>query len=685
MTTITKDSKKKSRFSFGQWRSPDALLIVTAVFIGIVTGLSAAIFIWLLGKIGELAAWTEAAAGVVGLLAFMALAGFVVGFLIDRWAKEAKGHGVPEVMEAIALNGGRIRWQVAAIKVMASSITIGAGGSAGREGPIVQVGSALGSTLGQRFRFSEEHIRTLVACGSAAGIAATFNAPIAGSIFALEVILGRLTVRHFGAIVLSAVSASIVGRHFLGNRPAFDVPAYSMNSLYEIFIYIILGVLSAGVAVLFIRVLYGTEHFFDKLKWPLPVKTMLGMVLTGMTIIVLPGKEVMGPGLELMNEAIAGDFQMALSLMFVLLVGKMLATTFTLGTGNSGGVFAPSLYMGAALGGIVGTIAHAIWPTVVVNPGAYAIVGMAALFAGAARAPITAILIVFEMSNDYKLILPLMLATVISTLLAENLFQESIYTLKLKLKGINWGEGRDQDILQGVLVSDVMERQDVPTVSVKDTLSTARDMFPRRHHNGLAVLDENGQLWGVVTVSDVEHALLDKRPLTTTVTEVGTTWPHLKVVFPDENIGTALERLSTKGYGRLPVVSHENPYQLLGMIKRRDIIRAYDLALLRRNEIQDRTKRIQALEQKDGTEFVEIFLVEGDVAVGKTVQELSPELPEDCVLISIERNGRVIIPHGDTTFKAEDRLTAYTRVRDAESLFTCFHNNKDKKAGAATT
>ncbi len=676
MITTPEDSTKKSRFSFSHWRSPDILLIVSAVFIGIVTGLSAAVFIWLLGKIGELAAWAETIAGVAGLLAFMALAGLIVGFLIDRWAKEAKGHGVPEVMEAIALNGGRIRWQVAAIKVLASSITIGAGGSAGREGPIVQVGSALGSTLGQRFRFSEEHIRTLVACGSAAGIAATFNAPIAGSIFALEVILGRLTVRHFGAIVLSAVSASMIGRHFLGDRPAFNVPAYSMNSLYEIFIYIILGVLSAGFAVLFIRVLYGTEHFFDKLKWPLPLKTMLGMVLTGLTILILPGKEVLGPGLELMNEAIAGDFQMALGMMFVLLIGKMMATTFTLGTGNSGGVFAPSLFMGAALGGIVGSIAHQLWPTVVIHPGAYAIVGMAALFAGAARAPITAILIVFEMSNDYKLILPLMLATVISTLLAENLFKESIYTLKLKLKGINWQGGRDQDILQAVSVGDVMERQDVPTVSVDDTLETARDTFTHRHHNGLAVLDEDGQLWGVVTVSDVERALLDKRPLSTKVSEVGTTWPHLKVIFPDDNIGTALSLLSSRGLGRLPVVARENPYQLLGMVKRRDIIRAYDLALLRRDEIQDRTQRIQALEQKDGTEFVEIFLTDGDIAVGKSVQEISPKLPEDCVLISIERNGRVIIPHGSTVFDVEDRLTAYTRVCDAEHLFACFHDKK---------
>lgn len=649
------------------------VLIISAVIVGAITGGAAIVFIWMLAQINKLALLTEAAFGVVGVLAFMALAGAIVGFMIDRWAQEAKGHGVPEVMEAIALRGGRIRARVAAVKVVASAITIGAGGSAGREGPVVQVGSALGSTLGQWLSFSDERIRTLVACGAAAGIAATFNAPIAGSIFALEVILGRMAVRYFGAIVLSAVSASVVSQALLGDKSAFQVPAYPMNHLGEIPIYALLGVLSALWAVLFIKVLYGAEHRFDKWSMPLPLKTAVGMLLTGLTLLILPGKEVLGPGLELIGDTIVEDFNLTLALMGMLLIGKLVATTFTLGSGNSGGVFAPSLFMGAVLGGMVGTAGQMLFPEVVVHPGAYAIVGMAAVFAGAARAPITAILIVFEMSGDYKLILPLMLATVISTLLAEHLYPDSIYTLKLKLKGINWGRGRDQDVLQGVSVNEVMSRNNLETVSVMTPLSKLKEVFAHSHTHGLSVLDENGKLWGVVTITDLERALGDELADGTLVSKIGTTWPHLKVAFPDESIGDALSRMSTRGLGRLPVVDRDDPYVLLGLIRRPDIIKAYDLALTRRDEIQQRSQRVQALKQQDGTQFVEIYLNADDAVVGQSVQSVAAQLPDDCVLISIERAGKVIIPHGSTLFEAGDHITAFTRVDEAELLFSSLH------------
>ncbi len=648
-------------------------LIGSAVIIGAVTGLAAIVFIWLLAQINQLTLVVEMAFGVVGVLAFMAAAGFIVGFIIDRWAHEAKGHGVPEVMEAIALRGGRIRPRVAAIKVLASSITLGAGGSAGREGPIVQVGSALGSTLGQWLHFSDERIRMLVACGAAAGIAATFNAPIAGAMFALEVILGRMTVRYFGPIVLSAVSASVVSQALLGDEPAFQVPAYPLNHLAEIPIYAVLGVLAAVWAVLFIRMLYGAEELFDRWSVPLPVKTAVGMTLTGLTLLLLPGREVLGPGLPLIGETIAGDFNLTLTMMSMLLVGKLLATTFTLGSGNSGGVFAPSLFMGAVLGGLVGTAANMLWPEVAVNPGAYAIVGMAALFAGAARAPITAILIVFEMSGDYKLVLPLMLATVLSTLLADHLFPDSIYTLKLKLKGINWNQGRDQDILQGVAVNEVMSSKNFHTVTSDASLSSLVEIFTHNHTHGLAVLDEAGKLWGVVTVTDVEQALSRKLPDDTPVSAIGSTWPRLKVAFPDESIGDALARMGTRGLGRLPVVSREDPYELRGIIRRQDIIQAYDLAITRRDEIQERSQRVQALKQQDDTEFVDVYLNADDAVVGQTVQSVAGRLPKDCVLISIEREGRVIIPHGNTIFQSGDHIIAFTRVAQSEQLFDCLH------------
>ena len=670
--TNTSSTKSTRTTTWEQLRSPEALLIGSAILVGSVTGISAIIFIWLLARIGTLSNWIEAnAGGIVGVLIFMGVAGALVGFLIDRWASEAKGHGVPEVMEAIALRGGRIRAQVAVVKVIASSITIGAGGSAGREGPIVQVGSALGSVIGQKLNFSEERIRTLVACGSAAGIAATFNAPIAGSIFALEVILGRFTVRYFGAVVISAVSASVVAQQFLGNRFTFMVPSYQLNHLAEIPIYVVLGVLSALWAVLFIRILYKVEGVFDHWSVPLPLKTSLGMILTGLVALLITDRAVLGSGLHLIEEAIAEDVGLSLQILIGLLVLKLLATTFTLGTGNSGGVFAPSLFMGAVLGGIVGSIANMLWPEVAVHPGAYALVGMAAVFSGAARAPITAVLIVFEMSNDYQLILPLMLATVLSTLLAELLFKDSIYSLKLSLKGIQLERGRDEDILQGVSVDEVMFMHPV-TINAHASVEMLLAILSKTHFHGLPVLDDNGRLWGIVTISDIDsvQTAVDVDLTQLQVADIATPFSELSVAFADEAIGNVLTRMSQRGFRHFPVVARENSRRLVGLINREAIIRAYNVGLVRRADTQHRAKRLQ-LRNVDGTEFIEITLTPEHLAVGKTIQELSSALPHDCVLVSIRRNGRLLIPHGDTILMTEDQITAFISVADKNQFMTC--------------
>ncbi|MFZ1770012.1 MAG: chloride channel protein [Caldilinea sp.] len=656
----------------------EIVIVVTALIVGVGTGLGAMIFIWLLQQIGAFTALVVDNVGlIVGTLAVMATAGALVGLLIDRWASEAKGHGVPEVMEAIAIRGGRIRPRVAAVKVLASSLTIGTGGSAGREGPIVQVGSALGSTLGQILGFSEERVRTLVACGAAAGIAATFNAPIAGTIFAMEVILGRFTVRYFGAVVISAVAASVTSQALLGNKLAIQVPAYPLHSLAELPIYIMLGLVSALVAVLFIRVLYFTEEKFDKWRIPLPAKTALGMTLTGILALLIPGQEVLGPGLHTIAETIAQDFPLSLGFMAVLLVGKLLATSFTLGSGNSGGVFAPSLFMGAVLGGMVGKIAQGFWPEVVVNPGAYAIVGMAAVFAGAARAPITAILIVFEMSGDYKLILPLMLATVLSTLVAERIFPESIYTFKLKLKGISLERGRDVDILQSVTVDEVMTRS-VQTVPETMTLVDLSDLFAQSHRHGFPMLDEDGRLSGIVTITDLDRAVENGLPRRTQAREIGTPRSRLLVATPVQPVGEVLRRMGTRGLGRMPVVETDAPERLIGMIRRSDIIRAYDIAISRRAELQHRTRRMQ-LRNLDDTEFVDIVLESGDAAVNQRLLDIAPLIPNECILVSIRRNGHVVIPHGDTSFRPGDTVTAFVKRSDIERIQNCL------RSGATST
>lgn len=654
-----------------RWQIPeDVIIVTTALIVGVGTGLGAVFFIWLLAQLNFLGDWLISHVGLVaGTVGFMAVSGLLVGLMIDRWASEAKGHGVPEVMEAVAIRGGYIRARVAAVKVLASSLTIGSGGSAGREGPIVQVGAALGSTIGQWLRFSEERVQTLVACGSAAGIAATFNAPIAGTLFAMEVIAGRFTARYFGAVVISAVSAGIISRWRLGDQPAFNVPAYPLNHLGELPIYALLGLLSALVAVLFIRMLYKAEEFFDNWRFPVPFKMSIGMILTACVGLLAPGGGILGSGLDAIGEVIAENVNLSLYMMGALLVLKLLATTFTLGSGNSGGVFAPSLFTGAILGGIVGTVAHALWPGIAANPGAYAIIGMAAVFAGAARAPITAVLIVFEMSGDYKLIFPLMVATVISTLLAEHLLRESIYTLRLKLKGITLQRGRDLDVLQSVTVGEIMSRE-VNTVNHNATLVELSDLFAQTRNHGYPVLDDEGNLWGIVTVTDLDRAVAEEMPRSTRVAEIGVPRAQLLVATPDESVGSALGRMGTRGLGRMPVVNAGDPNRLVGLIRRNDIIRAYNLALARRAELQHRTKRMH-LRNLDGTVFADIPLTEGDTVVGKKLAEVAPFIPQDCILVSVRRNGKIVIPHGDTVFQAGDRITAFVNNSDVEAVRQC--------------
>lgn len=648
----------------------EIVLVTLAVGVGVSTGLGAVLFIKLLAQINALSAALQSRLGsTTGLLVGMAAAGLIVGYMVERWAVEAKGHGVPEVMEAVAVRGGRIRPRVAAIKVLASSITIGAGGSAGREGPIVQVGSTIGSTVAQWLRLPGEHVQTLVACGAAAGIAATFNAPIAGSIFALEVILGRFTIRHFGLVVLGSVSGSVVSRIFLSDQPAFSVPAYPLNNLGELFVYFVLAVLSAFLAVIIIRLLYAAEGVFDHWRVPLALKAGLGMVATGLMALVLPGREVLGPGLHLIGETISNEFNLPLGLMFALLGLKLLATIATLGTGNSGGVFAPSLFMGATLGGIVGTVGQMLWPEVVLHPGAYAIVGMAATFSGAARAPITAVLIVFEMSGDYKLILPLMMATVVSTLIAEKLFAESIYTLKLKLKGIQLQNGRDEDILGGLLVSEVMN-EDIESIPDTVTLAELSRRFSHSHHHGFPVLDKADRLVGIVTLSDMEKAIAEQWPPDTLVTAVCTPRNDLIIAYLDQTIGEALRQMGGIGLGRIPVVSRQEPDKLLGIIRRGDIVNAYNVGLTRRAIVQQRVQQKQ-VQNLDGTEFIDLTIHPGDVACGQTIQALARCFPHECVLVSIRRNGRLLIPHGDTQLQSGDQITAFLAHHERDTFLAC--------------
>jgi chloride channel protein, CIC family len=501
-----------------------------------------------------------------------AIGGLIVGPLIYFFAPEAKGHGVPEVMAAMETRSGRIRPPVILVKALGSAITIGSGGSVGREGPIVQIGAAIGSVLGQRFHLSKKRILSLVGAGAAAGIAATFNAPIAGVMFALEVLLGDYSVQSIGTMVFAAVSASVVSRFFLGTHPAFSVPSYELVSAWEIPLYILLGLLGAIAAGMFVRFLYFMEDTFDEWSFPGYLKPAIGGLALGLLGYFIP--QVFGTGFTVIERVLNG--QTVLTMLVVLIFAKILATSLTLGSGSSGGVFAPALFIGAVTGGAYGHLVHYLFPAVTAGSGAYATVGMAVVFAAAARAPITAIVILFELTLDYRIMLPLMLATVVATVIAEIFEPESIYTLKLVRKGIDFRGRRKARARERITIEEVMTPvAGLTTVATTMTLEELAEVYRTKGTHGLAVLDEEQRLQGVVTVGDLERSLPEFGP-DAEVGEICTR--EILVAHPQDALEQLLGRPGYLDVGRIPVVDPSNPDRLLGMVRRIDIVRAFSEA-----------------------------------------------------------------------------------------------------------
>ena len=410
-------------------------LIILAVIVGVLTGLGSVGFIYVLETVADFARGPVASLferfGTAQIVLLPALGGLLVGPLVQRFAREAKGHGVPEVMTALATRGGHIRKRVVSVKVIASSLTIGFGGTAGREGPMVQIGSAIGSTVGQWTRLTPTDVRTLVTCGAAGGIAATFNAPIAAAIFSMEVLIGRVRT-DFLLVLLPSLSSCLVARAFLGDFPAFMAPVYSLVSPAEVPLYFLMGTLIGVAAIGYIRFLYWTEDAFAAWHFPDWLKPAVGGLLVGLVLRFFP--EVYGSSFDAIESALWVRFPW--ELLLGLFVAAMVANCATLGSGGSGGVFAPSLYMGAMFGGVFGWFAHELFPAWTAGSGAYAMVGMAAFFAATAKAPTTSIIILFEMTNDYRIMLPLMAATVGSVYMSHRFSPHSIYTLRLFQRGI---------------------------------------------------------------------------------------------------------------------------------------------------------------------------------------------------------------------------------------------------------
>ena len=552
-------------------------LVALAIAVGVGAGLGAIAFRYLILGLTQVfsgfddysAAGRVANPHVPGLgIFFVVLApvagGLVYGPLVARFAPEARGHGVPEVMLAVAELGGRIRPQVPAVKALASALCIGSGGSVGREGPIVQIGSALGSVIGQLARVPERRLRLLVACGAAGGIAATFNAPIAGVFFALEVILGDFETQSFGVVVLSSVTASAIARAVFGSASFLRLPSFTLVSPLEFPLYAALGVLAGIAGVAFIRVLYGTEDVADRLwRGPAWMRPAAGGVLLGLLLLAVP--QMYGVGYPVLSRAVEGHYLVAFVL--VLLAAKVVATSLTIAIGGSGGVFAPSLFMGAMLGSAFGQAAHALLPQLTAPSGAYALVGMGAVFAGSARAPITAVLIIFELTGEYSIILPLMFAIVLATAISRRLSPDTIYTLKLRRRGIRVDRPRVVSVMRTVPVAAAMRPLPEP-LAAGAPLAEVLERFQR--DECVPVVGPDGELTGVISAVDVEEQALDSSADPT----AGRIAHAPRILHADDVLEDAVRALSLSDDPGLPVLE-PGGRGVVGWVSHRDILRAY--------------------------------------------------------------------------------------------------------------
>lgn len=564
------------------WRQEHVTILALGVVVGVLGGYGAVGFRMLIDFLREL---TYGANGnFLDILAshvwwkrllIPTIGGALVGPLIYFLAREAKGHGVPEVMDAVSLRGGIIRKRVVVIKSLASALSIAVGGSVGREGPIVQIGSAIGSSLGQYLKASPNRMRVLVGCGAAAGIAATFNAPVAGMMFALEIILGEFAIATFSPIVISAVFSTAISRYYLGDFPAFVVPDYVLVSSWELAFYAVLAVAAGLVAVAFTTFIYKMEDAVDAVPIPEYLKTPIAGLLLGAVGLVFP--IVLGVGYEGIEVALGGE--QVWWLLLAILVVKIFATSLTIAGGMSGGIFAPSLFMGAMLGGAFGHLVNLLFPAFTAGPGAYAIVGMAAVVAGTTHGPLSAFLILFEMTGGYRIILPLMIGCVVATVVARTVRPESIYTLKLMRRGVDIRSGKEMNLLRSLSVAQAM-RSDVESVKQGMTLRSFHEIVMRSKNTSFPVIDEAQRLVGVISHADYrEH--FRNQDLWDVVVAGDMATRKVVTVTGSDTLETALRRISRRDFATLPVVASKDDPTLVGVISHRDIISTYSHQLIK--------------------------------------------------------------------------------------------------------
>ncbi|MDY7026946.1 MAG: chloride channel protein [Spirochaetota bacterium] len=574
MDTLETEKQQMPHFALG---------VLLAVVVGAGSGLGSVAFIWMIKKIQILffvhLIEVFSPLGTFAVVPLPAIGGLIVGLVIYYGTVEAKGHGVPEVMFAVTKRGGRIQPRTVIVKTLASAITIGTGGSAGRAGPVVQIGAAMGSTVGQILKLPTAWLRNLVMCGAAAGISATFNAPLGGIFFTTELLTTSFVSYGLPFIVISSLVSNMIATVLLGMDQSFKMPTlYMLVNGGELIFYALLGIVIVIGGFLFMKTLQLSENIFDSMKKvPVWFRPAIGGLAVG--FIGLFSYDIFGVGYGKVPWISTMSFDHVLAgnvpfrLLFILAILKIVATSSTIGSGGSGGIFAPSLFIGGMFGAMVGYLAQYFIPES--SPGAFALVGAAAFFAGVTRAPFTSVVMMLELSRDLRMMVPLMLAVLISSEGIKLLSRETIYTEKLKRRGVDVLRLINSRLVPTMSVGDIMSC-DHPSVKIGTSLTELKELIDATHRRGFPVLDTEGKLYGIVTMSDYERAMEKGTDPATPVETICTT--DLITAFPDETLMEVLPRIFDFQLGQVPVVDPDDTSRLLGMLRDRNIYAAWRLA-----------------------------------------------------------------------------------------------------------
>ncbi|MFQ5597119.1 MAG: chloride channel protein [Nitrospiria bacterium] len=558
--------------------SEERTLMMLAVVVGLTSGVSAFVFKHMIDGVHRFCCDGGASepftTGHWSRMFLPAIGGLLVGLLLYYFDREAKGHGVPEIIYALRRRGGRIRRRVAFLTSIASALTIGTGGSAGTEGPIIQIGASVGSSIGQWFHVSPNYLKTLAAAGAAGGLAAVFNAPIAAVIFAMEVLLREFKVQVFSMVVFSSVIASVTSHVLLGDNTFLPTQPFGIEHPAELGLYFILGLIAAPLAKVFTKIVLWVEELFSRMeKIPKPFRPMVGGFFVGVLGLIIP--MILGSGhFEVTTVLSTGNnpLQWGFSLLFLLVAGKMVATSVTLGSGGSGGDLMPSLFIGAMMGALFGKAAYLLFPNIA-PPGAYALVGMGLIFSVVANAPVTAIMMMFEITQDYRIILPLMFSVTITMLMSQQMGEIGIYGRVLLKRGIRLEGGDVHDPIMSVTVDEVMVKN-VEIVWQNMTVEKLTQFIEKSLHTGFPVVNAQGDLLGMVTYAEIHKAaqegLDSEKVLVDQIMRKDV--PH---VFPEEVLVEVVRKMQASKIDRVAVVEPENPQRLVGLITRTNIMSAY--------------------------------------------------------------------------------------------------------------